>query len=149
MRTAHSYEEPAYDVYPLKPTAANAGEGRIGRLPQAMALGKLAEVVKKSLNAAALQVVGNPSRQVEKVAIVCGAGGELLQDAMNARADVFLTGEMRFHDALAAEARGVGVLMPGHYATERFAMEGLAAKMQADLLDLRVWPSQRERDPIQ
>jgi len=148
MRRTHSYEEPAYDVYPLRPTPTTAGEGRVGKLPKPMLLGKLAKIVQKSLAANSVQIVGDPSQAVENVAIVCGAGGEMLHDALAAKADVFLTGEMRFHDCLAAEAHGLNVLLPGHYATERFSMEELAKRLQAQFSALKVWPSGRETDPL-
>jgi dinuclear metal center YbgI/SA1388 family protein len=148
MRRGHSYEEPAYDAYPLRPTPGKVGEGRIGRLPKPTPLGRLAKAVQKALGASAVQTVGDAKQTVERAAIVCGAGGEMLHDAMAARADVFLTGEMRFHDCLAAEARGVGVLLPGHYATERFGMEELAERLKGEFAGLKVWASERERDPL-
>ena len=53
----------------------------------------------------------------------CGfALGEFLPDALRARADVLLTGELRFHDYVTARARGLALVLPGHYATERFAL---------------------------
>jgi dinuclear metal center YbgI/SA1388 family protein len=148
MRRAHSYEEPAYDVYPLQPTPAADGDGRVGRLSRATPLGKLAKTVQKALSAHVVQIVGDRQRPVQRVAIVCGAGGAMLHDALAAKADVFLTGEMRFHDCLAAEARNLGVLLPGHYATERFGMEELAYQLEVDFPALKVWPSRREKDPL-
>lgn len=149
MRRAHSYEEPAYDVYPLRPGPGRNGVGRVGRLPQPTALGELARTVKAALQASGVQMVGEPGKMVQRVAIVCGAGGEMLSDAFAARADVFLTGEMRFHDYLRAEARGLGLLLPGHFATERCGMEQLALQMQEAFPGLEVWASREERDPAQ
>ena len=63
-------------------------------------------------------MIGDPARLVRRVAIVCGAGGEMMTDALWAGAEVFLTGEMRFHDYLTAQAQGLALLLPGHYATE-------------------------------
>jgi dinuclear metal center YbgI/SA1388 family protein len=148
LRKAHSYEEPAYDVYPLRPAPTALGDGRLGRLLRPTPLGELAQAVKAGLNARLVQTVGDLSRMVERVAIVCGAGGELLLDAVRARADVFLTGEVRFHDCLAAQAQGVALLLPGHYATERCGVEELAARLQEKWPELQVWASQREQDPV-
>jgi dinuclear metal center YbgI/SA1388 family protein len=148
MRRAHSYEEPAYDLYPLRPPRSALGEGRVGRLPRPVPLAELAATVKTGLNAKYVQTVGELSRSVERVAIVCGAGGEMLSDTVRARADVFLTGEMRFHDYLAAQAQGVALILPGHYATERFGVEELAALLEGKLSELEVWASRRERDPV-
>jgi dinuclear metal center YbgI/SA1388 family protein len=146
MRKAHSYEEPAYDIYPLRPQPDNAGEGRLGQLPHPMPLGKVAQTVQNALNVGAVQIVGDAAKLVHTMAIVCGAGGELMSSALAAKADVFVTGEMRFHDCLAAGASGLSVLLPGHYATERFAMEELAGRLQAAFPALRIWASKREKD---
>ncbi len=148
MRKAHSYEEPAYDVYPLRPAASRFGEGRVGRLPRPAPLGEFAGAVKAALGAALVQTVGDAARPVERVAIVCGAGGEFLHDAVRARADVLLTGEMRFHDYLAARAQELALVLPGHYATERFGVEELAARLAERWKDVEAWASRRERDPV-
>jgi putative NIF3 family GTP cyclohydrolase 1 type 2 len=82
------------------------------------------------------------------VAIACGAAGEFLSDSIRADADVFVTGELRFHDALTARAAGVGVIVPGHYATERPAVEVLAGRLAANWPGVAVWASRVERDPL-
>jgi dinuclear metal center YbgI/SA1388 family protein len=148
MRSAHSYEEPAYDVYPLRPERAKLGEGRIGVLPAPMPLGVFAQRVKESLQASCVQIVGPASRSVQRIAIACGAAGEFLPDALKQKADVFLTGEVRFHDALAAEAQRIALVLPGHYATERFGMEALAERLQIQFPSLQIWASRREHDPL-
>jgi putative NIF3 family GTP cyclohydrolase 1 type 2 len=148
MRKAHSYEEPAYDIYPLRPATSSRGEGRIGRLPRPTTLAALAQAVKVLLNSGPVQAVGDPTRAVERVALVCGAGGELLPDAVRARADVLLTGEARFHDYLAARAQGLALVLPGHYATERCGVEELAGRLQEQFPELHVWASRREADPV-
>jgi dinuclear metal center YbgI/SA1388 family protein len=148
LRRAHSYEEPAYDVYPLRPSKSAVGIGRLGRLPAPTQLAAFARSVREALACGPVQVVGDPARPVERVALVCGAGGDLLADAVRARADVFLTGEMRFHDYLTARAQGLALCLPGHYATERFALEALADRLRAQWPDLDVAASRREQDPV-
>jgi dinuclear metal center YbgI/SA1388 family protein len=147
VRRAHSYEEPAIDVYPLQPSASSQGVGRIGVLPEARPLGAFAESVKQALNVGLVQIVGEAEREVRRVAIACGAGGELLPDAVRARADVLLTGEARFHDTLAAQAQGLALLLPGHHATERCGVEDLADRLKTEWPDAAIWASRRERDP--
>jgi dinuclear metal center YbgI/SA1388 family protein len=147
VRRAHSYEEAAFDVYPLRPSASPQGVGRIGVLPEALSLCSFAELVKKTLNAGPVQWVGEAEREVRRVAIVCGAGGELLPDAVRGGAHVLLTGEARFHDTLAAQAQGLALVLPGHYATERCGIEDLADRLKAEWPDAAVWASRRERDP--
>jgi dinuclear metal center YbgI/SA1388 family protein len=148
MRAAHSYEEPAFDVYPLRPRPSALGDGRIGVLESGPPLGELGQMVKTGLKAVAVQVVGDTSRPVRRVALVCGAGGELLPDAIRARADVLLTGELRFHDYLSARANGLALVLPGHYATERIGVDELAELLRAQWPEAEVWASRSERDPV-
>jgi dinuclear metal center YbgI/SA1388 family protein len=147
MRKAHSYEEPAFDVYPLKP-GISGGEGRIGELAAPMSFGDLANTIKGELAANSLQIVGDLGRMVRKISIACGAAGDFLSDSIRANADVFITGELRFHDALTARGAGIGVVLPGHYATERPAVEELSARLARDWPGLAIWPSRMECDPL-
>jgi dinuclear metal center YbgI/SA1388 family protein len=149
IRQAHSYEEPAIDVYPLaEPGPGTAGAGRLGILPQPMPLGDLARMVARILNAPATQFVGPAERLVRSVAICCGAGDDFLSDARRAGGDVLLTGEARFHRALEADAEGIGLIVAGHHATERPGVEDLAARLAGDFPGLVVWASRSEVDPL-
>jgi dinuclear metal center YbgI/SA1388 family protein len=147
MTAAHSYEVPAFDVYPLK-TVTLGGEGRVGDLPVPVALPNLIEDLKLRLNSRAMQAVIATTKPVRRVAVACGAAGEFLPDAIRAGADVFVTGELRFHDALTARDAGVRVIIPGHYATERPGVEDLAMRLATAFAPCPVFASRREQDPL-
>lgn len=147
MRSAHSYEEPAFDVYPLRPKRIG-GEGRIGTLPAAVGLDAFAQAVKTACRANGVQLVGPADKPIRTVAVACGAAGEYLNDAIRRKADAFVTGEVRFHDCLTAEAAGVALVLPGHYATERPAVEALATKLAEAFPNAAVSASQAEQDPL-
>lgn len=147
MRRTHSYEEPAFDVYPLEPNVLPVGAGRVGALTTERTLEALASQLKQSLSARHVEIVGDQGRMCQRIGIGCGAGGEFLRDALAAGCDVFVTGEARFHDLLAAKADGVGLILAGHYATERFAVETLAERLANRLGGLTVWASREESDP--
>lgn len=148
IRDAHSYEEPAIDVYPTIVRDESIGVGRIGRLPEPTSLGELAGRVRERLPAPCLQCAGEPDRRVEQVAVACGGADDFVGDAAKAGADVFVTGEARFHRALEAEARGIGLIVAGHHATERPAVEMLADRIGRAFPGLVVWASRQERDPL-
>ena len=57
-------------------------------------------------------------------------------------------GEARFHTCLEAEAWGIGLLLPGHFASERFAVEELAGLLGRQFPEVQVWASRQERDPL-
>lgn len=147
IRQNHSYETPAVDVYPLSPLPG-PGEGRIGRLTQGMTLGELGRLARERLRGGPMGLVGDPDKPVSTLALACGAAGEFLADAARAGAEAFLTGEARFHECLDAEARGVGLLLAGHHATERPGVEALAQRLKEHFAGLEVWASDREADPI-
>lgn len=146
LRRAHSYEEPAFDIYPLVAVTTKSGAGRLGDLD--LPLAGLAERVKQELNCSRLQIVGDLKRSVKRLAIACGAAGEFLPDAIRAGADAFLTGEMRFHDYLTAQAAGIALVLPGHYATERFAVEEMARWAGQLVAGIVATASQSECDPV-
>ena len=154
IRSHHSYEEPAIDVYPLHDDRAGleprdaVGAGRVGRLESPVGLAEFAASVGRALDSGCVQVVGDPDRRVGRVAVCCGAGDDFLSDAARAGADVLLTGEARFHRGLEAEALGIGLVTAGHHATERIGVEDLARRLAEAFPDLGVWPSRSERDPF-
>jgi dinuclear metal center YbgI/SA1388 family protein len=149
IRSSHSYEEPAIDVYPLHDPLPRSGSGRIGHLLEPQTLEEFAHLVSRSLGHVPIQMVGDPRKLIRRVAIACGAGDDFLGDAAGAGADAFLTGEARFHRALEAESLEIGLILAGHYNTERPGVEDLAQRIARAFLDLTVWPSQHERDPLQ
>jgi dinuclear metal center YbgI/SA1388 family protein len=142
-----------HDIAPLTPAAndtapAGLGTGRHGRLAKPRRLGELAADLKQFLQIDGLHLVGNPQTMVERVAVACGSAGELLEAAVEAGCDCFVTGEARFHTALEAEAQGIGLLLAGHFATERFGVESLAGVLARRFADLEVWASRSEADPL-
>jgi dinuclear metal center YbgI/SA1388 family protein len=148
IRAHHSYEEPAIDVFPRHVAPGLPGIGRIGRLKLSEALGELCRRVASALGTPFTQFVGDPTRPINRIAIACGAGDDFIADAARARAEALLTGETRFHQALAAHALGLSLILPGHHATERPGVEVLAAQIQRAFPSLGVWASRREKDPL-
>jgi len=140
------------EIVPLSPLPDDPeglGAGRRGRLAQATRLADFAERAKQFLRVDGLHVVGHPDSQVRFPAVACGSAGQFLQPAREAGCDVLLTGETSFHTCLEAEAVGIALVLPGHYASERFAVEALADVLLAEFSQLEIWASRRETDPLQ
>ncbi len=141
------------DIEPLVPAAegdrdAGLGSGRCGRPRRPGGLQEMADLVKRFLAIERLQLVGNLDQRVTRVAVACGSGGSFLGAACRAQCDCLVTGEATFHTCLDAEARGVGLVLPGHFASERFAVETLADTLEERLQDVDVWPSRQEQTPL-
>lgn len=139
VRAVHPYEEMAYDVYPLLSEAtATAGLGRIGRLVsgeggKAMTVADFAGLVKKGLGVRSVKFSGSPAGCVETVAVMSGAGGDALEAAAAAGADVLLTGELKYHEWLRAAELGLNVLAAGHRETESVVLGEIARRLKDDL----------------
>jgi dinuclear metal center YbgI/SA1388 family protein len=135
--------EPAMDV------PGGVGSGRWGSLSQEQTLGQLAARLKQFLEIGGLHVVGRLEMPITRVAIACGSAGEFLDVAIQHGCHVLVTGETRLHTCYEAEARGVALLLAGHYASERFGVERLAEVLASQFPALNVWASRDERDPLQ
>lgn len=141
------------DVKPLRPIeeadpGIGIGAGRSGDLAAAMTLGELIDRVKPIVQVEQALFVGDPTRPVQRVGIACGSAAEFMRDAAAAGCDVLLTGEARFHSCLEARTLDIALILPGHYATERPAMESLAQRLSVEYPTLTVWASEIERDPL-
>lgn len=136
-------------LVPLARAGLNGGSGRFGQLAQPVPLRKLAQRLAAFLHIDHLQVVGSLDHALRRVGIACGAAGSFLEAARGAQCDALVVGETNLHTYLEAEANGIALLLPGHYASERFAVAQLAATLGAAQPRLTVWPSARETDPVQ
>jgi len=130
MLQVHPYEEVAYDIYPLANRVKKHGLGRIGRLPYAMPFDEFVKKVCNDLGVSSVQVAGRLDGQVQVVATCAGSGASLINKAYGSGAQVFLTGEMKYHDAQAAADLGMAVIAAGHYATEVLVVEELVKRLQ-------------------
>jgi dinuclear metal center YbgI/SA1388 family protein len=124
------------------------GAGRFGRPAAGLTIGQVAERLKRFLSVGQLQAVGQAGQTVRAIAVACGSAGEFLEPARQAGCQLLVTGEVRFHTCLEAEAAGVGLLLAGHFASERFAVVALAEVLAAAFQSIEVWSSRQERDPL-
>lgn len=149
MLNAHSYEEPAYDLYTMDIDVNEMGLGRIGRLAEPMTLRQFAEHVKTQLDVPFVRIVGDGESVVSKVAVVGGDGNKYIYAAKRAGADVFVTGDMYFHTAQDAEAIGLNIVDPGHHV-EKVMIPGVANKMRTlcDKLDVQFIESNVHTEPF-
>lgn len=138
------------EIAPLVTTDAlpeGTGTGRVGRLQTASSLRKLAERLQRFLGIEQLQFVGDLDSSIQRVAVACGAAGSLLPAAREADCELLVLGETSFHTCLEAQATDVALLLPGHFASERFAVVELAKILSREFAGLDIWASARESDP--
>lgn len=124
------------------------GAGRLGRLQEPQALAKFVSSIKLNLSIDSVRVVNADGSPVQRVAIACGSGGSFLGKAKARGCDALVTGEATFHTCLEARARGMSLVLLGHFASERFAVETLAESLSASFESTEIWSSTTERDPL-
>jgi dinuclear metal center YbgI/SA1388 family protein len=129
MKEAHPYEEVAYDLYPLSNESPQYGMGAIGELAAPLALSSFLKTVKRALDCEGLRFTGKPANIVRTVAVCGGAGSELLKEALRARADVFVTADVRYHAFHEAEGR-IALVDAGHWETEQVVLPAIAARLR-------------------
>jgi len=133
-RAAHPYEEPAIDVYALEGHAGVDAMGRVGELKTPLPLRVFAEEAMDRLGAPGARLVGEESsgaKEVRRIALLGGSGGEVWREARRAGADLLVTGEARYHTACDATEEGFPLLEVGHDVSERVVLDSLAAGIEA------------------
>jgi len=149
---AHERQRIEKDVDPLVTADQGVGIGRIGLLESAVDLKTLANEIKNKLKLRYLKLSGDPALPVKKVAICSGSGGSLLADFFASGAQVFISGDLRYHDARDVEASNLGLIDIGHFASEHLIVGVLAEKLAGIFADLKMNPTVKacdiEKDPF-
>lgn len=119
---AHSYEEPAYDVYPVENEVGSMGLGRIGFLSRPAELAELAATAARHFEQSTVRFTGDPAQRIRSLAVLPGSGAAAI-DSVVGRADVLLTGDVKYHDAERAARLGLPIIDVPHEAVEAQALE--------------------------
>lgn len=149
MLLVHPYEEPAYDIIPLYNDGKKTGLGRIGYIQNPITLKEFLDLVKKNIGIKDLRYTGNLDRHVYKVALCGGSGMGFAKYALQKGADVYITGDIKFHEAQEAKDSGLILIDAGHYGTEKPVVEKVANFLLLNFKDeLQVIVSKINTDPF-
>ncbi|MBB5956091.1 dinuclear metal center YbgI/SA1388 family protein [Saccharothrix tamanrassetensis] len=151
LRSAHPYEEVAFNLNEIAELPSRTGIGRIGELAEAEPLAVFAQRVADALPATAwgVRAAGDPGRPIRRVAVCGGAGDSYLSAATRAGVDAYVTSDLRHHPAGEHLARGGPALVDvAHWAGE-WPWCGQAAGIVRDAFDgtVDVLVSTRRTDP--
>lgn len=148
LRASHPYEEPAFDIVQLIAPPTARGMGRVGRFDQPVYRDVLFGRIKQGLGIDHLLVAGPTQGPANTAAVCAGSCGDLLDEAIARKVDLYLTGEMRHHDALKAANAGVTVVCTLHSHSERVTLHRLRDRLVAAFPALRVELARADRDPF-
>ena len=121
MRTAHPYEEPAFDVFELAPVPGDVGLGRIGSLARPEPLSAFVSRVHDALPGTSwgVRASGDSEATVSRVAVCGGAGDSLLDVVAGADVQAYVTADLRHHPADEhRRASEVALIDVAHWASE-------------------------------
>ena len=105
------------------------GIGRIGTAHRpGLSAAEYAAFVKEKLGSVSVRFADG-GRPVEKVAVGGGACGSMMEDAVAAGCDTFVTADLKYNQFLDAKALGLNLLDAGHFPTENVVCAPLAARL--------------------
>lgn len=122
LLSAHPYEEPAFDLYPLENEWTQAGAGIVGELETPETELEFLKRIKKIFEVECVKHNRLTGREIQKVALCGGAGAFLIPQAIRSGADIFITGEIKYHDYFGHEDE-ILLAEIGHYESEQYTKE--------------------------
>lgn len=149
MKAAHPYEMPAFDVVKLYDVEDKIGLGRMGTLAKPAQLSAILKKIKSATGAGVAGIVGKKKRLVKKAAVCAGACSKIIMNVIAEGCDLYLTGEIKHHQAIAAAEAGLTVVCLSHTVSERFILKKIAKELQKQIKDVKILTSKKDKDPFE
>ena len=146
LLSSHPYEEPAFDFYPLENSWAQAGSGIVGRLEEPETELDFLRRIKKTFEVGCVKHNKLTGRLIQTVAICGGSGSFLIPQAVATHADIFITGEIKYHDYFGHDEILLAEI--GHYESEQYTKEIFYSIIQEAYPKLAVQISKINTNPI-
>ncbi|MCW3112329.1 MAG: Nif3-like dinuclear metal center hexameric protein [Segetibacter sp.] len=147
MAEAHPYEEVAYDIIALNNYFQEVGSGLIGELEQPMEITSFLRLVKQQFGLQVIRHTPFTKKEVKKVALCGGAGSFLVKHALSAGADVYITGDTKYHEFFDAEGQLV-IADIGHWESEQFTIDLLHDVLHSKFTTFAVLKSEVKTNPV-
>ncbi|NBB19065.1 Nif3-like dinuclear metal center hexameric protein [Runella sp. CRIBMP] len=147
LKQAHPYEEVAYYISALKNLNQEVGAGAIGELPKAMTGDEFLTHLKFTMGLQMIRHTALVSDSIKKVAVCGGAGGFLLNDAIGANADVFVTADYKYHEFFDADGQ-ILICDVGHYESEVYTKELLQRYLSKKFVNFATILSETNTNPV-
>ena len=132
---------------PRKVGDVECGSGVVGTFGEPMAADDFVLAVKRAFGVECAMCNELLRRSVRKVAICGGAGDFLLDTAVAAGADAFITGEMHYHQYFGYEQR-IQICVIGHYQSEQYTTEVFREVIKSQCPGVRTEIAETNTNPI-
>ncbi len=146
LKNAHPYEEVAYYLHVLENENLAVGSGMIGEIEEISGIDFLL-LLKMSMHVSCVKHTALLEKKVKKVAVCGGTGGFLLNHAIAADADVFVTADYKYHEFFDADGKIV-IADIGHFESEQFTIDLLNDVLQKQFEKLNVFSTKNITNPV-
>lgn len=123
MKEAHPYEEVAYGIYQIENKMTSQGAGACGIAENAIKKDALLAQLKNSFKISSVRFVNSPKTKYKKIAICTGSGTQYLDAVIAQGADLFITGDVKYHQAIHAKRHDLALADVGHFHSEQVSVE--------------------------
>ncbi|MBI1836665.1 MAG: Nif3-like dinuclear metal center hexameric protein [Flavobacteriia bacterium] len=128
MKEVHPYEEVAYDIVSIQNKNHFEGSGMFGMLKTPISEIDLLRKIKEDFKCGIIRHTKLLNKPIQKIAFCGGSGSFLLNKAKQVNADIFITGDYKYHDFFDAENQIV-IADIGHFESEQFTINLIADKL--------------------
>lgn len=136
MIEQHPYEEPAYDVIKLENKINTSGMGRAGFLDEAKTLKDVCKIIKERLQIdEPIMFTGDENQKIKKIALCTGSGAGLIKKAYDHNCQLYITGDIKYHDAQLAQQLGIALIDAKHFHTEKIFAENISNQLRSIFQD--------------
>lgn len=143
----HPYEEVAYDVFNIENTYNNVGSGVVGELETEEDEKSFLLRLKNDLNTACIRHTNLLGNTIKRVALCGGSGSFLLNEAIRQQADVFITGDFKYHQFFDAEGKII-IADVGHYESEQYTNELIYEILNKKIPNFAIRLSKENTNPV-
>lgn len=147
LKQNHPYEEVAFDIYAVTGPDVQTGAGMTGFLPEDVDAEKFLEKVKCIFHAGCIRHTTLKNKKVRKIAVCGGSGSFLIKDAIRCKADIYITGDIKYHDFFIPE-NGMILADIGHYESEQFTKELIYTLLKKKFTTFALFISGTNTNPV-
>lgn len=147
MLVAHPYEEVAYEIVPISNVNQTEGSGMIGELEDPMDELTFLAKLKQTFHCGVIRHTELPGKRIQKVAFCGGSGSFLLPQAIQQQADIFVTGDYKYHDFFDADNQLI-IADIGHYESEQFTTNLIVDVLTKNFTKFAVHNTRVNTNPI-
>ncbi len=147
MKKSHPYEEPAYDLYETK-VVKNDGIGAVGEIEEEITLNEFTKILKEKSQANYIRLIEANDSKVKKIALCTGSGGTLIKEIKHFSIDLFVTGDLNYHQALDLKESGINTIEIEHFDTEKFFAQAMFEKLREEIHPDKLVKSTHMKSPF-